>query len=248
MERSAAYANLAKWFEYLNDDCDYENWSQYLILKLKNFPISVGLDIGCGGGWFTRAFQKQGYQMTGLDISAEMLDYAQQTALKEGVRGEYILGDITKIKLPKRFDFATAINDCFNYVPKNKLKSAIKNVGAALKKDGVLLFDVSSERKIRQKVADTVSVDDREDVTYLSFNRQETDGVTMEVTLFTKRPDGLFERMDETHRQYIYTEQEIVSALEENGFEILCVEGHLGEDKTTSDRLCFLARKKGGSK
>jgi SAM-dependent methyltransferase len=170
MERSAAYANLAKWFEYLNDDCDYENWSQYLILKLKNFPISVGLDIGCGGGWFTRAFQKQGYQMTGLDISAEMLDYAQQTALKEGVRSEYILGDIAKIKLPKRFDFAMAINDCFNYVPKNKFKSAIKNIGAALKKDGVLLFDVSSERKIREKVADTVSVDDREDVTYFSFN------------------------------------------------------------------------------
>jgi len=248
MERSAAYANLAKWFEYLNDDCDYENWSQYLISKLKKFPLSVGLDIGCGGGWFTRAFQKQGYQMTGLDVSAEMLDYAQQTALKEGVRGEYILGDITKIKLPKRFDFATAINDCFNYVPKNKLKSAIKNVGAALKKDGVLLFDVSSERKIRQKVANTVSVDDREDVTYLSFNRQETDGVTMEVTLFTKRSDGAFDRMDETHRQYIYTEQEIVSTLEENGFEILCVEGHLGEDKTTSDRLCFLARKTGGRK
>ncbi len=246
MERSAAYANLAKWFEYLNDDCDYENWSQYLILKLKDYPVSVGLDVGCGGGWFTRAFQKQGYQMTGLDVSAEMLDFAQQAALKEGVRSEYILGDITKTKLPKRFDFATAINDCFNYVPKNKFRAAIKNVGTALKKGGILLFDVSSERKIREKIANTVCADDREDVTYLAFNKQEEDGVTMDVTLFVKRPDGAFERMDETHRQYIYTEQEIISALEENGFEILCVEGHLGEDKTTSDRLCFLARKTGG--
>ena len=73
MERKAAYANLAKWFEYLNDDCGYENWSQYLILTLKKYPLTAGLDVGCGGGWFTRAFQRAGYQMTGMDISAEML-------------------------------------------------------------------------------------------------------------------------------------------------------------------------------
>ena len=248
MERSAAYANLAKWFEYLNDDCDYENWSQYLIMKLKSYPVSVGLDVGCGGGWFTRAFQKQGYQMTGLDVSAEMLDFAQQTALKQGVRSEYILGDITKIKLPKRFDFVTAINDCFNYVPKNKFNTAIKNVGASLKKGGLFLFDVSSEGKIREKIANTVCADDRDDITYLAFNKQESDGVTMDVTLFVKRPDGAFDRLDETHRQYIYTEQEITDALIKNGFEILSVEGHLGEAKETSDRLVFFAQKTGGSK
>ena len=60
MEKQTAYTNLAEWFEYLNDDCDYENWSQYLILKLSAFPLATGLDIGCGGGWFTRAFQKHG--------------------------------------------------------------------------------------------------------------------------------------------------------------------------------------------
>ncbi len=248
MERSAAYAHLAAWFEYLNDDCGYENWSRYLMEKLKNYPVSTGLDIGCGGGWFTRAFQRRGYRMTGLDVSAEMLDFAQQTALKEGVRSEYILGDITKTKLPKRFDFAMAINDCLNYVPKNKLNAAVKNVAGALKKDGLFLFDVSSERKIRQKIADTVCTDDRDDVTYLAFNRQETDGVTMDVTLFVKRSDGAFDRLDETHRQYIHTERDLADALLSNGFELLQVEGHLGEEKETSDRLCFLARKTGGSK
>ncbi len=248
MDGKAAYAHLAKWFEYLNDDCDYENWSQYLILKLKRYPISTGLDVGCGGGWFTRAFQRYGFTMTGMDVSAEMLNSAQEQALKAGIRQEYILGDITKTKLPKRFDFVTAINDCFNYIPKNKLDNAIKNVSVSLKKGGIFLFDISSERKIREKIANTICADDREDVTYLSFNRAETDGVTMDVTLFVKRPDGAFERLDETHRQYIYTEEEICSALERNGFRLLEVEGHLGEDKTHSDRIQFLAQKKGDSR
>ncbi len=244
MERNGAYVNLAKWFEYLNDDCGYENWSQYLISKLKKYSLSDGLDIGCGGGWFTRAFFKAGYRMTGLDSSAEMLDFAQETAVKEGVRGEYILGDIAKMKLPKRFDFATAINDCINYIPKNKLNAAFKNVAGALKKGGVFLFDISSERKFREKIANTVCADDREEITYLSFNKTENDSVVMDVTLFVKRADGAFDRLDETHTQYIYREEEIVEALENNGFSALEIEGHLGADKTQSDRICFLAQRK----
>ena len=246
MERKGAYAHLAKWFEYLNDDCGYENWSQYLIMQLKHHSVSKGLDIGCGGGWFTRAFQKAGYVMTGLDISMEMLDQAQEQALKEGIRGEYLQGDICKIKLPARFDFATAINDCVNYIPKEKLRSAFKNVYGALKKGGIFLFDVSSERKFREKIANTVSVDDREEVTYLSFNKETPTGVEMDVTLFVKDLDGKFIRLDEKHEQYIYTEEEIELALQESGFELLFSEGIFGEEKTETDRICFLSQKKGG--
>ncbi len=243
-ERQTAYENLAKWFEYLNDDCGYENWSQYLISKLQGYPVKTGLDVGCGGGWFTRAFTRAGYVVTGLDKSPQMLDFAQEQALKEGVRGEYLLGDVTKMKLPKRFDFATAINDCVNYIPKNKLRLALKNIGGALKKGGVFLFDVSSPRKFHEKIANTVCADDREDVTYLAFNRVCGDEVTMDVTLFTKRTDGAFERSDETHTQYIYEEEELIAALEESGFSLVQAEGFLGEDKRQSDRLCFLAVKR----
>ena len=181
--------------------------------------------------------------MTGLDISPEMLNYAQETAFKQGLRSEYLLGDITSFRTPKKYDFVTAINDCVNYIPQDRLSKAFKSVKAALKKGGIFLFDVSSGRKIRLKIADTVCVDDRDDVTYMSFNKPETDGVTMDVTLFVKRADGAFERLDERHRQYIYAEAEILAALEECGFSVLSVEGHLGEDKATADRLTFLAQR-----
>ena len=243
-DKNAAYAHLAKWFEYLNDDCGYENWSQYLIDKLSPYSPSIGLDVGCGGGYFPRAFEKFGYKMTGMDVSSEMLDFAQEKAFQEGIRSEYILGDISKMKLPCKYDFATAINDCVNYIPKNRLQSAFKNVRGALKKGGIFLFDISSMRKFKEKIANTVSADDRDDVTYISFNREEADGVTMDVTLFVKRADGTFDRLDETHRQYAYEEAEITSLLQENGFDVLEVEGHLGEDKSRSDRITFLAKKR----
>ncbi len=243
MERQAAYANLAKWFEYLNDDCGYENWSQYFIIQLRSYGVTEGLDIGCGGGYFTRAFQRAGFAMTGLDISPEMLDEAQSQAMKEGLRGEYLLGDITKFRTHTKFDFATAINDCINYVPKDKLLSAFKCVKNALKKGGIFLFDISSEKKFREKIANTVSVDDRDEVTYVSFNKEEADGATMEVTLFVKQADGSYRRLDETHRQYAYSEAEICDGLTACGFTVVKVEGHLGEDKNTSDRILFVAKK-----
>ena len=117
----------------------------------------------------------------------------------------------------------------------------------ALSKNGVFLFDISSERKFLDKIANTVSVDDRDDVTYMSFNKAEEDGATMEVTLFVKRADGAYERLDEVHRQYSHSKTEIIDALEKAGFTVLETEGFLGEDERKSDRLCFLAQK-GGKK
>ncbi len=243
MEKQTAYEGLAEWFEYLNDDCGYENWSQYLISKLRRFPLSKGLDVGCGSGRFTREFAKAGYAMTGLDVSSRMLDKAQELALKEGVRSRYLLGDIARFRSPEKFDFVTAINDCANYIPKKKLSAAFKNVRSALHKNGIFLFDISSPRKFLEKIANTVCADDREDVTYLSFNSLNGDEAIMDVTLFIRRRDGAFERIDERHLQYIYEEAEICDALSACGFEILNVEGHLGEDKEKSDRISFLARK-----
>jgi hypothetical protein len=65
----------------------------------------------------------------------------------------------------------------------------------------------------------------------------------MEVTLFVRGKDGGYTRLDETHRQYRYAEEEILSALTRNGFTVLGVEGHLGEDKNNSDRILFIAKK-----
>ena len=65
----------------------------------------------------------------------------------------------------------------------NALETALKKVHGALLKNGLFLFDISSRRKFYEKIANTVSADDREDVTYLSFNSLKGDEVTMDVTL-----------------------------------------------------------------
>ena len=233
-----SYSALGRWFEYLNKDCDYEQWSQYLIKLLKDKNAGAeGLDVGCGNGYFTRALIRAGYLVTGIDISPQMLDTANTLAYKEGIRAEFLLGDITKLKVNAKKDFCIAINDCINYIPKDKLKTALIHVKNCLKKGGVFVFDISSSEKLKNTVGNNLFAEDGEDISYIWFNTLEGDRVTMDLTFFERQKDGKYVRFDERHIQYIYEEDEIISALNEVGFEAQS-EGHLGKDK--GERINFI--------
>lgn len=240
-----AYDSLAEWFEYLNDDCDYLKWSQYFIDGLARLGAGrEGTEIGCGSGYFCRRLAGVGYKMSGVDLSAPMLVKAQTLAREEGLNIPFIQMDAVRLKTMGKQDFLLSPNDCYNYIPGEKLPEAFKRAAACLKKGGIFWFDLSSEKKLREKVADTVCADDRDEVTYLAFNHLFEDRVEMEVTLFVREKEGKYTRFDETHVQYIHREEEVVSRLKEAGFEVLAVEGHLGEEKENSDRLNYICRKK----
>ena len=235
---SNCYSALGRWFEYLNKDCDYEQWSQYLIKLLKGQNAGAsGLDIGCGNGYFTRALTRAGYAVTGIDISSQMLDTAQALALREGIRAEFLLGDITKLRVNTKKDFCIAINDCINYIPKNKLKSAITHVKGCLKRGGVFIFDISSAEKLKRTIGNNLFCEDGEDISYMWFNTLSDDSVTMDLTFFERQTDGRYIRYDERHIQYIYEEDDVLSALKEAGFSAKA-EGHLGKDKR--ERINFI--------
>ncbi len=236
-----SYSALGRWFEYLNDDCGYEQWSQYLIKTLESLGAGLcGIDIGCGNGYFTRALVKAGYSVTGFDVSPEMLSRAKELSLSEGVRAEFLFGDITKLKLNAPADFAVAVNDCLNYVPAEKLKSAFSHVRRCLKKGGAFVFDVSSAHKLTSVIGGNMFAEDRDDVTYLWFNTLKEGRVEMELTFFERQADGKYARFDESHVQYIHEERDIIRELEAAGFSVR-TEGHLGQDKT--ERINFICKR-----
>ena len=242
---SRSYTYLAGKFEYLNKDCGYEKWSQYLHGRLSELGIARGrgLDIGCGSGYFTRYFDALGYDMTGFDISAEMLSEAER---KKGgrQRPQYVQEDVRRLKIAGKADFAVAVNDCFNYIPPADIPRAFARVAAALRAGGAFLFDVSTEYKLREIVGNNTFCEDAEEFAYMWFNRLAGDRVEMDITTFAREADGRFVRGDERHVQYVHTEDALRAALEGAGFACLRTEGFLGdpEDKT---RLHFTATRKG---
>lgn len=179
--------------------------------------------------------------MCGTDISPEMLTRARELAAAEGVRAEFLLGDITKLKYSGRVDFAVAVNDCLNYVPSQKLHAAFSRVRACLKKGGAFVFDISTAYKLKNVLGDNLFADDGEDITWLWFNKWKGDRVEMDITVFTRQQDGLFSRADERQVQYAHEIPTVESCLEGAGFKVLRTEGHLGEElKEDSLRANFI--------
>lgn len=236
-----SYSALGKWFEYLNDNWGYSEWLQHILDILHELNAGRdGVDIGCGNGYFTRSLKKAGYDVVGVDLSPQMLNRAKEVSLQEGVSVEFFLADIAKLKLNRKVDFAIAVNDCINYVPKNKLKCAFNHVKLALKKGGVFIFDISSEYKLKNILANNLFAEDREKVTYLWFNTLKDDRVEMDITLFEKDKDDKYIRNDESQTQYIYGEKEIISALSEYGFEVIKTEYDKQEN---AERINFICKR-----
>ncbi|MGN0819762.1 MAG: class I SAM-dependent methyltransferase [Christensenellaceae bacterium] len=239
------YSALSSVYEYLICDCDYRKWSQYLLSKLSEYvrPNASGLDLACGSGYFTRWQKKNGFSVTGVDISEEMLTVAKQKAVKEGLNVNFLKQDISNLKTFEKVDYVTVVNDGINYIPQKKLLKTFKNIYKSLNVNGYLFFDVSSEYKLKNVLGNNLFGEDRDDCAYLWFNKLGEGFVDFDITLFIRNGESYL-RFEENHRQYIHTEREILQSLKESGFHVVECTGHLGSQKTqTTERLQFIARK-----
>lgn len=73
------------------------------------------LDLGTGTGTLARGFAKRGAQVTGLDISPQLIGQARKIGEREGVRVAYILGRAESVPLKSaRFDVVTA-GQCWHW-------------------------------------------------------------------------------------------------------------------------------------
>ena len=73
-----AYTAFAQVYDLFMDNVPYEQWCAYITGILREHDITEGpiLDLGCGTGELTRLLAAEGYDLTGVDSSPEMLQEA----------------------------------------------------------------------------------------------------------------------------------------------------------------------------
>ena len=81
----------------------------FLLEELSLQPGSSILDVGCGTGRHSIELARRGFNVTGLDLSTEMLARAADAARSAGVTVEWIRSDATKFSLPGRYDSAICL-------------------------------------------------------------------------------------------------------------------------------------------
>lgn len=242
-----SYTFLAKFYDKLMRDCDYDTWSQYLYSLLKEYGGEFvidgsGLDAACGSGNITTRLFEKGLNVTGFDISEEMLSMASQK-VANGL--QFFYADILNFKMQNKQSFINCSCDGLNYITQKKMKAALKNFYSQLAKDGVLMFDFSTKAKFENKLDGNTFFDEIDNVccVWNNFHDKERLQLQMHVILFER--SGLFyKRYDEIHTQYQHDVKEITQLLKNIGFsKVYAFDFLTTESYSDSDRVQFVAVK-----
>ena len=203
------------------------------------------LDLGCGSGILARELTALGYEVTGIDGSADMLALAATTA----PHATFVQGNVQEMVLP-RCRAVFAIGEALAYLPPHarrppSLRSAFARVARALEPGGLFVFDLIASgggapmayRSWQAGEGWAVLVEVREDRSARIVHRQ--------ITAF--RSHGAeYRRTDERHAVAVYARADVDSWLNAAGLRAR-VQRHYGRVALPPRRLGFVARREPAS-
>ncbi len=240
-----AYGQFAALYDPLMRDVDYDGWAAYLASFLPS-GIRVA-DCACGTGEITLRLARQGFQMTGVDISASMLEVASAKARKAGLSIPFIQQDMRGLALHKPCGAVVCACDGVNYLDSPGAALAFFQAAhQALEPGGLLLFDVSSAYKLAHVLGCHTFAEEEEDCAYIWHNVYDAHSrlLEMDLTFFQKEAAGLYRRFEEKHIQRAHGQEELLAALEKAGFTAAVYDAFTNDPpRAESERLQFAARR-----
>ncbi len=213
-----SYTDFAYIYDKLIDQ-DYEKWADYIeqIFRINKKSPELVLDLGCGTGSITNILAKRGYDMIGVDLSPDMLNVAREKAAKHQLDVLYLCQDIRQFELYGTVDAIICTLDVLNYItePKelDKVFALVKNY---LNPDGIFIFDINTEHKLKSTLGNNTFINEEEGIFY-TWENEYADGISNQyLTFFAECENGMYQRFDETHIQRAYTIDEITKLLNNN--------------------------------
>ncbi|MBD5467629.1 MAG: methyltransferase domain-containing protein [Lachnospiraceae bacterium] len=217
-----AYTDFARVYDELMDETPYMEWCRWIVSKLWENGIRDGLvlDLGCGTGAMTELIYTAGYDMIGVDASADMLEQAVRKKEEANIDVLYLMQEMEAFELYGTVCAVVCCCDCINYLTDPEaLLRCFKLVNNYLDPGGLFLFDFNTVHKYRDEIGDTVIAENREDCSFIWENAYDEDSRMNEydLTLFMREADGRYGKHTETHMQRGYELAEIKELLERAG-------------------------------
>ena len=184
------------------------------------------LDIACGTGNHSLILSRKGYDVTGLDLSVDMINVARGKAEKANLSINFVVQDMRSIYLGRKYDCAICMFTAFPYLQTyDDIERALTSVKKHLVEDGVFIFDfvnISGLKPMPYKSWTKVQ-DQRGTLYRLNENRFDPKTSVLEFPFqyILITPDGLAETFEEVHRLRCVSYPEVQQYLEMNGFELL---------------------------
>ena len=117
------------------------SFEQFLFKELQK-KVQKGklLDLGCGPGVpYDKYFVKQGYNVTGVDLSQKHIDIANKN-----VRAKFVKADFSKYKFKDKYDIIVSFFAIF-HIPKEEHGALFKKMFSILNTEGCILITLGKE-------------------------------------------------------------------------------------------------------
>ena len=208
------------------------------------------LELCCGTGRLTLPIAKEGYDISGVDYTASMLEQAKIKASQEGLAIEFIEADIRTLDLPEKYDLVfIPFNSIHHLYKKEDLFRALKAVKNHLKEGGLFLLDCFNpniqfivEGEKEQKVIAEYSTSDGREILIKHKMRYENTTQINRIEWYYYI-NGQFDSMQNLDMRLFFP-QELDAYLEWKGFEIIHKFGNFTEEafKDDSEKQIFVCR------
>lgn len=154
------YDTLASYYdELVKDDEASRMWVKWIKSKLS--PCDI-LELACGSGEITELLVQDGFKVSALDLSSEMVERAKSKD-KDG-KIDFYCQDMKDLSNFGLFSAIFCLCDSFNYIlEKDEVDNFFKEVSTHLKDGGYFLFDTHSMDRIdefEEEFNETGSFDD----------------------------------------------------------------------------------------
>ena len=217
------YTAFASVYDRLMADVDYTGWARFYHTLMEQYGVARGraCECACGTGSLTIPLSRMGNQMTGVDLSADMLFEASQKARKSGAMIPFVKQDMRSLHLHRQMDAVLCTNDGLNYLKDAaELTDFFRAAWVALRPGGGLFMDVSTPYKLENVLGDHFIGDETEDIAYLWQNRYNRAHayVDLNLAIFVRQKDETYVRIGESQRQYAHSHQRITELLEAVGY------------------------------
>ncbi|MCM2591848.1 methyltransferase domain-containing protein [Rossellomorea marisflavi] len=242
-----SYEGFAYIYDHLMEDVPYDGWVDFLRTHGERYGNGGNrvLDIACGTGEISLKLIESGYDVTGVDLSSDMLMVAREKAERRGVALPLFNQDMAALDGLGSYDVVTIFCDSLNYLEtEENVKDTFKSVHAHLEQDGVFLFDVHSLFKMDEIFMESSFTLTDEEVSYIweSFKGEYPHSVEHELTFFVRQEaTGLYERVEELHKQRTYPVERYCAWLKEAGFIVkeITADYRDGSQTEDSERIFF---------
>ena len=235
-----SYQTFAQVYDAIMDDSLYERWGHFVDQNLQNKGQKL-LELACGTGALAVTLKKLGYDVTGLDLSPNMLSLANERAISAGVQLPLIEGDMLDLSEAGEFEVVTCFSDSICYMPDKKAVSTVfKEVSDILTPTGTFLFDVHSTYQVDEVFPGYMYNDQSEEISFLwqSYSGENKHSIEHDLTFFVYNEDiDSYERFDETHKERTYPLDIYYDMLGKAGFASVKVFADFGDSEVEKDSV-----------